>query len=122
VRYAIVALSSCNAGLLGEGNPLDGTTGPHSSMFLTSSIDSCSGNITLRWNDYENWRDGVDYYIVKMIRNGGNPQNLDSVNSGTFVYQAAQNGDILEFGISIINAETNQIIDTFLITDTADVG
>lgn len=30
VRYAIVAISSCNAGLLGEGNPLDGTTGPHS--------------------------------------------------------------------------------------------
>jgi hypothetical protein len=44
-----------------------------------------------------------------------------------FVYEAnhfggASNGDILEFGISIINAETNQTIDTFLITDTADVG
>jgi hypothetical protein len=44
-----------------------------------------------------------------------------------FIYEAnhfggAANGDILEFGISIINAETNQTIDTFLITDTADVG
>lgn len=116
VRYAIVALSSCNAGLLGEGNPLDGTTGPHSSMFLATSIDSCTGNITLRWNDYENWRDGVDYYIVRMIRNGGNPQNLDSVNSGTFVYPAAQNGDALEFWIEAIeqnvsnNAISNKVL------------
>jgi gliding motility-associated-like protein len=99
VRYAIVAVSSCNAGLLGEGNPLDGTTGPHSSILLQTSIDSCSGSITLRWNDYENWRDGVDYYIVRMIRNGGNPQNLDSVSTGTYIYPAAQNGDALQFWI-----------------------
>jgi gliding motility-associated-like protein len=107
VRYAIVAISSCNAGLLGEGNPLDGTTGPHSSMFLTSSIDSCSGNITLRWNEYENWRDGADYYIVRMIRNGGNPQNLDSVSTGSFVYPAAQNGDVLEFWIEARERNNN---------------
>ena len=107
VRYAIVAISSCNAGLLGEGNALDGTTGPHSSMFLTSSIDSCSGNITLRWNAYENWRDGVDFYIIRMIRNGGNPQNLDSVNTSSFVYPAAQNGDALEFWIEARERNNN---------------
>jgi gliding motility-associated-like protein len=99
VRYAIVAVSRCNAGLLGEGNVLDGTTGPHSSMFLETSIDDCSGDITLSWNEYENWRDGVDFYIVRMTRNGGSPQNIDSVNTTAYIFPAAQNGDVLEFWI-----------------------
>jgi gliding motility-associated-like protein len=109
VRYAIVAMSNCNAGLLGEGNVLDGTTGPHSSISLSSSIDSCSGNITLGWNEYENWRDGVDYYIIKMIRNGGNTQNIDTVNAASFVYPAAQNGDQLEFWIEAKERNNNNI-------------
>jgi gliding motility-associated-like protein len=99
VRYAIVALSACNAGLLGEGNALDGTTGPHSSMFLEAKIDSCTRNISLAWNAYENWADDVDFYIVKLSRNGGPAQALDSVTNTSFVYTNAQNGDLLEFWI-----------------------
>ncbi len=99
VRYAIVAISNCNAGLLGEGNALDGTTGPHSSMFLESSIDNCSGNITLNWNPYENWEEGVDFYIIKMKRNGGAANNIDSVSTNSYIYPSAQNGDLLEFWI-----------------------
>lgn len=115
VRYSIVAISHCNAGLLGEGNALDGTTGPHSSMSLTLSIDSCTRDISLNWNAYENWKDGVDYYIIKMSINGGPALNLDSVNANAFVYTNANNGEILEFWIEarekniINNAVSNKV-------------
>jgi hypothetical protein len=32
------------------------------------------------------------------------------------------NGDVLEYGIQVINAVTNEVIDSFVITDTADLG
>lgn len=99
VRYAIVAVSPCNSGLLGEGNALDGTTGPHSSIIVTSKIDTCTRRITLDWNPYENWREGVDFYIIHLRRNNGQDQPLDTLSNTTFVFEDALNGDVLEFWI-----------------------
>jgi gliding motility-associated-like protein len=99
VRYALLAVSNCNSGLLGEGNALDGTTGPHSSISLDVSIDSCSRVINLDWNDYENWSDGVDFYIIYRSISGAAAQAIDTVFSSNYVYPNAQNGDQLEFYI-----------------------
>ncbi len=99
VRYAIVAVSSCSEGLLGEGKPLDGTTGPHTSIALNTSIDPCTRRITLSWNAYENWAEGVETYDIFLITNGGNPQVVGSTTANNFDYDNAQNGDILEFWV-----------------------
>ena len=122
VRYAIVAISPCNTGLLGEGNALDGTTGPHSSFIVSSRIDSCSRKINLNWNPYENWRDGVDFYIIYLRRNNGSITALDSVINNAFVYDDAQNGDVLEFWIEAREKNQNNSANSNRLTMAIDVN
>lgn len=108
-RYAIVAVSRCNRSLLGMGNAIDGTTGPHTSMIVSGGIDTCNQKISLSWNRYENWKDGVQYYIVLMNRNGGGFSPIDTVSSGTtsFVYTGAQDNDLLVFQIRAVEKNKN---------------
>jgi gliding motility-associated-like protein len=36
----------------------------HNSIYLTSILDACSGNLTLSWNDYINWVNSVSSYDI----------------------------------------------------------
>lgn len=99
VRYAIVAVSNCNKGPLGEGTLNDGTTGPHSSIFLSSNFEPCSRRLDLNWNAYENWADGVAGYLLWMEENGGSPQLVDTVLTTTYSYLGAEDGQQLRFWV-----------------------
>lgn len=107
VRYQIAAVTPCNEGLRSEGNPLDGTTGPHSSILLDYTIDQCSQEITLSWNSYENWADGVDNYEIWMEVNGGTAQLLTTTTNTSYIYNGAQDGDNLNFWIEAQEANVN---------------
>ena len=104
VRYALVAVSSCNKSLLGIGNAIDGTTGPHSSMLVEGTIDSCQQQISLNWNPYENWAEGVENYEILVSVNGGSFAVHDIVNGNTlsYLFAPANDGDILLFKINAI--------------------
>jgi len=108
-RYAILAVSTCNKSLLGVGGPLDGTTGPHTSMVIDGRIDTCSQAIYLSWNGYENWRDGVQQYEIWLQKNGGNWQVVDTVaaTATSYVFQNAQDNDLLEFQLRAIEQNKN---------------
>lgn len=111
VRYALVAVSDCNKGLLGIGSALDGTTGPHTSMVVAGSIDSCSQTINLSWNAYENWEDGTQKYEIWLSTNGSVSAVLDTVPSSTlnYTYRNAQDNDILVFQIRAVEANKNNV-------------
>lgn len=96
VRYAIVAVSPCNKSLLGEGG-IDGTTGPHTSIFLRGTIDSCTQLVKLQWNPYEHWREGVEQYEIWLSINGQPSQPIDTVQTTLYTYPNAQDGDSLAF-------------------------
>lgn len=108
-RYAIVAVSRCNKSLLGIGNAIDGTTGPHTSMIVSGGIDTCNQKISLSWNRYENWKDGVNSYIILMSRNGGGFAPIDTMSSSatSFVYTGAQDNDLLVFQIRAVEKNRN---------------
>lgn len=108
VRYALVAVSDCNKSLLGLGNAIDGTTGPHSSMVAQATIDSCNQSIALNWNAYENWADGVQQYEIWLSTNGAASRPIDTVSASTnsYLYTGAQDNDVLIFQIRAI--ERNQ--------------
>jgi len=109
VRYAIVAVSDCNEGLLGEGNPLDGTTGPHTSMSLSYNLNRCSRQIRINWNRYENWEDGVDFYTLYVSRNGILIQTIDSIFNNAYNYNAAQANELLQFWVEAKEKNSNNI-------------
>lgn len=108
-RYAIVAVSRCNKSLLGLGNSIDGTTGPHTSMIVQGSIDTCNQKINLNWNHYENWEDGVGEYVILLSRNGGAFTPYDTVpkSRNSFVYTDAQDNDFLVFQIKAVEKNQN---------------
>jgi gliding motility-associated-like protein len=133
-RYAILAVTDCNKGLLGIGSTIDGTTGPHTSMILQGNIDSCSQTIALKWNNYENWKEGTQRYEIWLSTNGNNSQLVDSVDNTTtrYTYTNAQDNDILVFQIRAIeknkanfaftnnlriNANVNRPMDFIYLTD-----
>ena len=93
VRYALVAVSVCNKSLLGEGTALDGSTGPHTSMFVESELSLCERSLRLTWNPYENWAQGVAYYRLEGQLNGGPWRVLDSIPANRSNYVL---GDLLD--------------------------
>ncbi len=54
--YQLAAVDSCD-----NVSPLGGT---QTTVFLTSSQDSCKYTVTLSWSGYGGWRNGVRYYYV----------------------------------------------------------
>ncbi len=110
-RYALVAVSRCNKSLLGIGQSIDGTTGPHTSMIVSGSIDSCSQTISLAWNAYENWAAGVEQYEIWLSKNNGSFYKVDSVGSNTLQYRypKAEDNSILDFQIRAVEALKNNV-------------
>lgn len=108
-RYAIIAVSACNKSLLGLGNLVDGTTGPHTSMVVQGAIDSCSQVISLDWNAYENWKEGIQTYEIWLNKNGSGFQLYQTVSKNTtqLTYANAQDNDVLIFQIRAV--EKNKI-------------
>ena len=100
-RYAILAVSRCNESVLGLGNASDGTTGPHTSMVVEGTLSACEQTVTLNWNAYENWREGVEAYEVWLSRNGTPFQRVEVLpgTATSYVYENAQDGEVLAFQI-----------------------
>jgi len=108
-RYAIVAVSPCNKSLLGLGNAVDGTTGPHTSMAAFGSVDTCNQEILLSWNAYENWADGVQQYEIWLNKNGSGFAVYDTVPNShvAYMYKNAQDNDLLIFEIRAVEKNKN---------------
>ncbi len=65
--YALAVFDSC-------WNPTPNTSAlgiEQETIFVTSSLDVCTKTITLKWNSYKNWNDGVKHYQIEASQNGG---------------------------------------------------
>lgn len=116
VRYAIVAVSPCSKSLLGEGKQ-DGTTGPHTSIVLAGNVDKCAQSLSLNWNPYENWENGVQNYILWISRNNQAAVAVDTIagNQTSFTYTNLKDNELLAVHIEAVekgrpnSATTNTI-------------
>lgn len=59
---------------------------PDSTMFLTSSYDSCLSLIALSWNDYNTWRGSIQEYRIQRRIGPGIYEQLFSLPEGTNVF------------------------------------
>lgn len=103
VRYAIVAVSPCNKSLLGEGG-LDSTTGPHTSIFMSASIDTCAQALTLTWNAYENWRQGTAGYQILAATDNGPLQVIDTALGTSYTLSPIPDDTQMRFVIRAMEA------------------
>jgi gliding motility-associated-like protein len=58
----------------------------HNTIFLESSVNSCTGIATLEWNQYKNWFNGVQGYIIYVSQNGSPFAQLATVPATDTVY------------------------------------
>lgn len=72
--YLITTIDSC-------GNS-QGATERHCTMFLSSTLDNCEGEITLKWTPYEGWA-SVDSYKVYMSSSSDTIYRQIGIVSGT---------------------------------------
>jgi hypothetical protein len=79
--YGIAAFDTC-----WHGNPLSPNTSamgtPHQTIYVTTQLNVCAREVTLSWNAYQNWSNGVAYYEIYSRENNG-PYNLLSTTTNT---------------------------------------
>ena len=92
---------------MGIGDPIDGTTGPHTSIVLESQLDSCDASLSLQWNNYENWKDGVEGYEVYVNANGAGDVLIATTSATNYQLQNLTDGDQLLIKIKALEQNSN---------------
>ena len=69
-KFSVRAVDSC-------GNTRERSLG-HNSIFLQNSSDVCDYSISLNWNNYINWINGVSHYKVFLLEIDQNNVSIDS--------------------------------------------
>lgn len=105
-RYTVASIDVC-----GEGGTFNSV--PHRTMLLNAETMSCSNSVSLNWNAYEGWINGIDHYQIYGSINGG-PQSvlnyfispgsesytyindMPNVNELCFQVKAFRYGDLIE--------------------------
>lgn len=81
--YALAVFDSCY-------NPTPNTSPlgiQQETMFLTNDLNVCDKEITLNWNSYKNWNDGVKEYQVEASVNGGAYSVVGVTTDTTFIFE-----------------------------------
>lgn len=108
--YFVVALDRCgNTSLVGT---------PQNTLFLTNTeAMACQRSITLTWNPYENWPNGVASHEILLSINDGDQIIVDTVdgNATSYVFENVSNLDVYCFRVramqegSTITSTSNEI-------------
>jgi hypothetical protein len=81
--YTIVAMDSCgNTGLISDY--------PHNTIWLRTYTDRCAPSVTLTWNKYNNWEQGVQQYEVFQTTNGSLPEKIATTTDTSYVVYAIE--------------------------------
>lgn len=89
--YLIVAIDSCWSGNPPSPNTSASSNG-HYTIYLTNSLNICERSITLNWNPYINWSNGVADYTIYASENSGPFVAIASQSTLTFTHQNINRG------------------------------
>lgn len=82
---------------------------PHSTIYLSeTSFDQCSQNITLNWNSYEGWTQGVRTYRIYLSQGGNSFTLIDSVNTNTYTFNNLLSGVDNRFFIRAVASDNSK--------------
>ncbi len=97
--YTMAAADSC-------GNVSSYTTIWHNTILAHGSITECQRNLTISWNKYNHWPQGVLRYEIWVSTNLGPDSLVASTDSSTFIYHYDNfnDGDSLNVFVRAISA------------------
>lgn len=98
--YYVLALDGCgNTSIFDQ---------PHHTIFMEATQSACQQSITLSWNAYENWPNGVGQYNIWLGLNGDPPVKVDSVDGAelSYTYHNTNDGDVYCFKVQAIQEAT----------------
>lgn len=92
--YLLVAIDRC-----GNSSVFDAI---HSTTFLNHTVNICEQSISLLWNKYNSWAQGVDRQEVWLSFDNGTPELVATLDSSitSFVFENALKGHIYSFAIT----------------------
>lgn len=97
--YFVVALDQCgNTSLVGM---------PQKTLFLTDTqADPCERSITLNWNAYENWPNGVGSHQILVSINGGDQTSVATLagDATSYVFENVGDQDVYCFRVRAMQA------------------
>jgi len=98
--YFVTALDQC-------GNT-SAFVEPHKSIFLEAANSSCSQNIQLNWNLYENWEGGIEAQEIWVSKDNAVAERIAVIQGdiNSYDFQMAENGSNYEFYINAIQKNT----------------
>lgn len=107
--YGIAAFDSC-----WNGNPPAPNTSPlgtpHVSIFSKTKYSVCDHQITLKWNSYQNWPQGVQKYNIYRSDEGSSYGLINTITNGDSVY-----AEVVDYSVNycyIVEAISSNGMDT----------
>ena len=96
--YFVIAMDAC-----GNTSIFDA---PHTSIFATEIVGGCDQTITLNWNLYQNWENGIEAHEIWVGLNGNVPTLTGTVGASdtSFVFENANDSDNYCFFIKAVAA------------------
>ena len=81
---------------------------PHRTIFLESTLTPCNQTITLNWNLYENWMNGIEAQEIWISENGGIAERVAVVmgDQTSYAFQDIEDGVQYDFFINAIQQNT----------------
>jgi len=83
---------------------------PHFTIYNSGEVDVCERTITLNWNLYKNWVNGIDSQEIWYSVNGGASTVLEILSStdSSFVFSNTNDGDSYCFFIKAVELNTGE--------------
>lgn len=103
--YTVAAFDSCQK--FSSFN-----TSPHNTIYMAGNIASCDNQVSMAWNRYINWPQGVKEYQIWVSTNTGTPVMVGSVDSSTLTYNYSgfTDGDSLCIAVRAISAADTNVV------------
>ncbi len=102
--YTVAAADSC-------GKFSSFNTAPHNTLFVNTSITACHQQMTINWNRYINWPQGVAGYRVYLSDNGAPYILIATPDSGTlfYIYTNFNDDDTIKLFVEALSAADTAI-------------
>lgn len=102
--YTVAAADSC-------GKFSSFNTAPHNTLYTDAKVTSCHQQMTINWNRYINWPQGVAGYRIYLSDNGSPYTLITETDSGTlfYLYTNFNDGDTIKLYVQALSLADSNI-------------
>ncbi|MBI5916989.1 MAG: hypothetical protein HY842_16585, partial [Bacteroidetes bacterium] len=95
----------------------------HTTIFLTAAVNPCRQSVSLNWNTYQNWPNGIGEQQIWVSENGGAlvPKTDAGTGAAGFEYGNVTDGAAYCFVLQAVEAVTGNVAKSNQVCVTADI-